>query len=965
MGVVAAAVLLALMAGLWMVSRIDPLPRPQAVLEDEPSETSTPAPIRVIVDPPTLPAGRTVRVTAFCPDPVAGADTGASAVSGAFGKLDLDKSSSGALYADTEVDSALPPGRYWVIVGCKGRVTFGTAELMVAKATNTPKPSGPARIATTQVTLAKARPGSWRSYPAPDRMVVETAVPDAPGLIVFELKVTHVLRVPIDDPDVTALRAGAAGGSPTQFAERRLGVVNIDESNVVLPTAFGTPVVKAEAGAREAVVTFTGVAYGSFNSEVGGYIGVEYTPPATDGNVPPLTGHEVVISATDWMVAGVSGPAPLAQDTRFLRLSGGSAARAAFAQDGKAESVAGYLTNDDQMGGYIEGPDEDEETPEEPEPGLLAQGWTVLEWVCGAAGSLFLLQSLVRAVGGAWWRRRRNWLLLAVLVTAYLPFAGVGQEYGLGWATLLLVPVLPVVTLVSAARAVPGGGRAAVAVGSAAAAATGAAAALWALMVLGAGTPVLVATIGLAIVGGAAAVVPRWRVWLPGVAFVIFGSGALLGGRALVAGVGLDTAVMATLVAVAWSVVAFAWTTEVARRWSSRAALRCAVTVSLALGVVASILIPTMWDFGDWGESHYDWSLLGLIAYGPPLLALAMLVLRARRAGQRPEGVTDATAFHTAVLFLLLLRAPALTVSGFLGVAVVLAWAGAHWLLPAAGLGSDVVRRPVSPDEHRLLVRDLIRRRFARRALTDLLRQRQAGDGFEEQHAALERAGDQRFGPVDSDLALATLAGRSPWHNAMAAFGVGTVLSLPFSAVRIVESVRSGQTAANELVIAVLAVLSLPVLCMVFGYFYPRVRGAGPIAKSLTFLLAALLVELPMFVQPLVIAAPQNANPDVTPLPISSEALIGVLVAVGNITVVSIGLGLWWEWRLVSLAGEPWARVRNVRTLRALAAPLAAVAIAIATAAATALVNNVIAPLPTVQVPPQDSNPSTLPTARP
>lgn len=76
-----------------------------------------------------------------------------------------------------------------------------------------------------------------------------------------------------------------------------------------------------------------------------------------------------------------------------------------------------------------------------------------------------------------------------------------------------------------------------------------------------------------------------------------------------------------------------------------------------------------------------------------------------------------------------------------------------------------------------------------------------------------------------------------------------------------------------------------------------------------------------------------------------------MLVAAGNITVVSIGLGLWWEWRLMALAGERWARVRNIRTLRALAAPLAAVAIAVATTAATVLVNNVIAPLPTVQVP--------------
>lgn len=87
-----------------------------------------------------------------------------------------------------------------------------------------------------------------------------------------------MLRVPVDHPDVTALRAGAAGGSPTQFAERRLGVVTPDMLSVILPTAFGTPVVKTEAGAREAVVTFTGVAYGRSSSDGGDYVGVEYTP---------------------------------------------------------------------------------------------------------------------------------------------------------------------------------------------------------------------------------------------------------------------------------------------------------------------------------------------------------------------------------------------------------------------------------------------------------------------------------------------------------------------------------------------------------------------------------------------------------------------------------------------------------------------------------------------------------------
>ncbi|WP_127932216.1 hypothetical protein [Nonomuraea polychroma] len=180
---------------------------------------------------------------------------------------------------------------------------------------------------------------------------------------------------------------------------------------------------------------------------------------------------------------------------------------------------------------------------------------------------------------------------------------------------------------------------------------------------------------------------------------------------------------------------------------------------------------------------------------------------------------------------------------------------------------------------------------------------------------------------------------------------MGALLSLPFSAVRVVESVETGQGEGRQLLAGALTVLSLPALCMVFGYFYPRVRGTTPIVKSLAFLAAAVFIQLPGIVGTLVVSMTADPNlADTTP-PTPKEALAAVLVAVGNIAVVSIGLGLWWEWRLMALAGEPWARLRDIRTLRALAAPLAAVAIAVATTATTVLVNNVIAPLPTVQAP--------------
>ena len=60
-----------------------------------------------------------------------------------------------------------------------------------------------------------------------------------------------------------------------------------------------------------------------------------------------------------------------------------------------------------------------------------------------------------------------------------------------------------------------------------------------------------------------------------------------------------------------------------------------------------------------------------------------------------------------------------------------------------------------------------------------------------------------------------------------------------------------------------------------------------------------------------------------------------VAIVVGEVALVCIGLGLYWEWRVMHLAGEPWARVRNVRSVRSLATPLLAVVIAAGTTAAT------------------------------
>nr|SBO97986.1 hypothetical protein BN4615_P7502 [Nonomuraea gerenzanensis] len=957
-GLAVVAMLLVFGAGLWTVSRMTPTVHPEERATSESAETGEPeAPLQITVEPRRVPPGtRSVRLSAVCSAPA----EETAAQSGAFAwNPGFQRDPSGTTtHADAALDPALAPGRYHVFARCGTR--FGSAELEI---TGAERRAARERTATTRITLAPARPGDWRDHPSGEQPVGELD----PGWAVARVQVVHEVRVPADDPDVAALRAGAGGSNVSGFVADRLGAFTVETSHTLLDLDYATPVVRTEPGSGEAVITYTGLFYGAALPTAESYAGVEYVPP-TAGAAPALSSHEIAVSATGWTVAGVDGPPPLAQDAHLLRLNGGDrTTRVAFVRDGRNASVAGYLGQDEAMAAFLE-------DGEYEEPGSTTEGTQVTGlWEAAdpstflgraarallaaglAAAALLLLYTLVRALGGAWWRRRRNWPLVALGVTASGTPVLV-DEYGVqevtGWVILAALPVL---ALFSTYRAARGHSDLPVTVAAVFAAAAGLALAAWPLgAAFGAWPAAGVLAAGVAVAAWTAAV-PRWRRLLPRTGLALLAIGAMLAAMAVVAGFGPPHLLWAALVVLGWPATVFGWTSEASHHWSVASAIRWTLVTSVAFGVPLYAL-TLLDERSTWtGLVWDDLSSLALtVAYfAVPLLALVMLVVRVRRFGRDHAGLTEQAAFHTAVFVLLLTRAQSVGVAT--GILVLLVWAGTFVLLPAP---RAELLRTVHPDEHRLLVRDLIKRRSARAALTALLRQPGEGEDFEQRRQTLERAGDERDGPLDSDLALTTLAGRSPWQNGVASFVVGLALSLPFSVVRIAESVRGQHTGVPEVAAAALALLSLPVLCMVFGYFYPRVRGTHPLAKCLAFFLTALLVELPTYMLTLVMAAvvPAGAMP-----PTSGEPLIGVLVAVGNIAVVSIGLGLWWEWRLMWLAGEPWGRIRDVRTLRALAAPLAAVAIAIATTAATALVNNVIAPLPSAPAVETTSSPTRSP----
>jgi hypothetical protein len=130
----------------------------------------------------------------------------------------------------------------------------------------------------------------------------------------------------------------------------------------------------------------------------------------------------------------------------------------------------------------------------------------------------------------------------------------------------------------------------------------------------------------------------------------------------------------------------------------------------------------------------------------------------------------------------------------------------------------------------------------------------------------------------------------------------------------------------------------------VFGYLYPFVRGSTPTTKAAALLAAMLAPELV----------------DLIPrFPTTGLDALAVVALVGQLVMYAIGMGLLWEHRLVRKAGVAWARIRDLRTFRAVGTPFTAVVVTIATTAATAIVGAAMTrymePKTGLERPPSDS----------
>jgi hypothetical protein len=260
-----------------------------------------------------------------------------------------------------------------------------------------------------------------------------------------------------------------------------------------------------------------------------------------------------------------------------------------------------------------------------------------------------------------------------------------------------------------------------------------------------------------------------------------------------------------------------------------------------------------------------------------------------------------------------------------------------------------------------------IRRRHVARALTALLRtsRTKTGDGDQTDVPATLRAISELEDvesprrPTRSDYmtlpvaALGNSGGVTRTDNARAGAIHGFLLSLPIALFELVIAARSDKPLdlptydTLTLLLIVIVLFKGVVYGALAGYYYPLLRGGNPIAKFSAMLAVVVTVEM--------VAFARNLND-------SAASLQTGLIRLGILVFFFLAMGLLWERRLTVLAGIPWLRLRNFRSIRALAAPVTTVLIAGATVLITTLTTTAIS---SVVTPPPSQNNSTQTSTAP
>ncbi|TMR98307.1 hypothetical protein [Nonomuraea basaltis] len=801
------------------------------------------------------------------------------------------------------------------------------------------RPGHPRRTARSQVSVAPATGAEVATFPfKKETSENSTVAPPAPDAAFVKVSIVHTVRLSRTDPALKDLRSAKDLPDLTDFVQSAFGQIDTDGSSYYYGTYFHPPKLSSPGPDGSVLVTLTAIGYSQYLHS-SPLIGLELTEsdesdtsdPATSD--PPFETYTVHVSLAGWTVAGVSGQIPATLRLGSLDLAGQTTTRIALisVEDvPSAEELSSYL------GGGTLPPVAQAAAEQDPSD--------VVNAVLLGVTSLALALMLARALGRAWWRRRLNWILVAAFtvfallwwnrwldqelvgMSGQLLLAGIAVHHALRrlgpprWSLSRWMPLASAIALLA-----------------------GIVTAGW-ILVFTEGTATWAAASLLALVL-ALLFLPGRRAWaLPSAALAALGLSVVLFLRAELLPDSFGYVVIVVVHLLWWAVLASGLAVSTGR-WSVQDAFLCLA----AMVALSAIFVSSPEQVGTA-------PLADFLPFALPIAVLVFLVIRLCRLGRSPDAIIKPEAYATSVLVLMTLYlAPTL---GGVGISSLLAWAALAWLLsgPAALRAPSLVI--TSPPAHRSAIQAAIRRRFMQSAERDLFR---TGRGriasgevsvtdYEEQRRSLEQAiADTNGAPIDPDLAFATTAGRPPWENGLIGAGVGLVLTLPLALVH--------QWPLGDNPFAILyacrTLLTMPAFGFVFGFFYPRVRGDQPLAKALNLLLAGVAVQISTkFTQF------TGAELD------TGEKFTLLAVVSGETALFAIGLGLFWEWRLMRLAEEPWAKIRSVRSIRALAAPLTAVLIAAATTVTTTLASGITdsfrpAPLPTI------SHSPTAPTGGP
>ncbi|MEV7194426.1 hypothetical protein AB0N81_21840 [Streptomyces sp. NPDC093510] len=366
------------------------------------------------------------------------------------------------------------------------------------------------------------------------------------------------------------------------------------------------------------------------------------------------------------------------------------------------------------------------------------------------------------------------------------------------------------------------------------------------------------------------------------------------------------------------------------------------------------------------GQSPGEQLIIGISTMAPALqliwlAAVALLLLHLNNTGTAPRRWHHSAR---ASCVLLLVLAACSTVIGApeswlpywtTAAALATAWGGGALLLPRGHAEAAARRHAYTGAAHTRLVSALARallfaegrHRFLTSSRATLADTSLPANTWDDTWQSLKQ-------PTASDAnrettrlradALGGSAGRTAWVNGVAATAATALLTAPWTIWTALQA--HGYSGVLEVV----TVAGGPTCVWLahgftYGYLYAWLRGNSPVVKAGWLWGVMSAVQLLLLVPKLQVPGESTA--------------LSVFLLLSQTAVMALGLGLYWEIRLVRRADLLWGHIRNFRRLSSLATPLSAVLVAAIAAAvtvlATAWANDVTAP---VETPSPSSSPS-------